>query len=86
MAEDRLDKVLEHLESLHAKIDGVDKKCESLHTRVDAMEKEHDKTKVDHVAAAAYKKADAASDTAPNRTAPINARRSPGNARVVRIE
>jgi hypothetical protein len=61
--EDKLDKILGHLDSLHTKHDAMKATCDSLVTRVDALEGERSKEKADAAAAeasAARARADAA--------------------------
>jgi hypothetical protein len=71
-AEDKLDTILNHLETLHSKHDGLKATCDSLVTRVDTLEAQREKQKSDADAkekeekekadAAAKRKADAGQD------------------------
>ncbi len=64
MGDDRLDKVLEHLHSIHAKCDQLKADNAKLHARLDAMEAKSSAAEKerDDAAAAAAKQADAASE------------------------
>jgi hypothetical protein len=70
-AEDKLDTILNHLETLHSKHDGLKATCDSLVTRVDTLEAQREKQKSDadakekeekEKADAASRKADAVKD------------------------